>query len=150
MLGIPRPRTIGACREESRPCPWVGCRHHLLLEVRTHGNSPPGPGRETRPKSLRLNAPNLEPNKLGRKPGLSASAPAALVRMWIDDALELLSRMRYTCTFDVVRDHPDGLEEWEVGELLGVTHQGAHWELRRARLRLLMGLKKRGVTHEND
>lgn len=24
-----RPRTRGECAEHARPCPWVGCRHHL-------------------------------------------------------------------------------------------------------------------------
>jgi len=29
----PRPRTRGDCVEGVRPCPWVGCRHHLFLDV---------------------------------------------------------------------------------------------------------------------
>lgn len=29
----PRPRVRGDCVGGPRPCPWVGCRHHLLLEV---------------------------------------------------------------------------------------------------------------------
>lgn len=29
----PRPRTRGDCARGPRPCPWVGCRHHLYLEV---------------------------------------------------------------------------------------------------------------------
>lgn len=28
-----RPRTRGECESAPRPCPWVGCRHHLLTEV---------------------------------------------------------------------------------------------------------------------
>lgn len=28
-----RPRTRGECVGGARPCPWVGCRHHLYLEV---------------------------------------------------------------------------------------------------------------------
>lgn len=28
-----RPRTRGDCVDGPRPCPWVGCRHHLYLEV---------------------------------------------------------------------------------------------------------------------
>jgi hypothetical protein len=31
-----RPRTRGECGNE-RPCPWVGCRYHLYLEVRRRG-----------------------------------------------------------------------------------------------------------------
>ena len=43
--------------------------------------------------------------------------------MWIDDAVTLLMRMPYTCTFDVVRDYPDGLYPWQVAQLLGVSEQ---------------------------
>jgi hypothetical protein len=28
-----RPKTRGDCVDGPRPCPWVGCRHHLYLEV---------------------------------------------------------------------------------------------------------------------
>lgn len=28
-----RPRTRGDCKDGIRPCPWVGCRHHLYLTV---------------------------------------------------------------------------------------------------------------------
>lgn len=28
-----RPRTRGECRDRARPCPFVGCRHHLFLDV---------------------------------------------------------------------------------------------------------------------
>jgi hypothetical protein len=33
-----RPRTRGECQDGPRPCPWVGCRYHLLLDV-THAGS---------------------------------------------------------------------------------------------------------------
>lgn len=29
----PRPRIRADCEGGARPCPWVGCRHHLALEV---------------------------------------------------------------------------------------------------------------------
>lgn len=32
-----RPRTRGDCVDGERPCPWVGCRHHLALEVTPAG-----------------------------------------------------------------------------------------------------------------
>lgn len=31
-LAMPRPATRAECGD-ARPCPWVGCRHHMLLEV---------------------------------------------------------------------------------------------------------------------
>lgn len=33
-----RPRTRGECEGGPRPCPWVGCRHNLYLEVTTAGS----------------------------------------------------------------------------------------------------------------
>lgn len=29
----PRPRTRADCQDGPRPCPWVGCREHLYLQV---------------------------------------------------------------------------------------------------------------------
>jgi hypothetical protein len=48
----PRPRTRGECRDGVRPCPWVGCRHHLYLEV----NAETG--------SIKINFPDVEPEDL--------------------------------------------------------------------------------------
>lgn len=45
----PRPRTRAECKEGQRPCPWVGCKFHLYLEV-NHENG-----------SIKLNFPELEP-----------------------------------------------------------------------------------------
>lgn len=47
----PRPRTRADCCDGPRPCPFVGCRYHLYLDV-----SPIG--------SLVLNFPALEPGDL--------------------------------------------------------------------------------------
>lgn len=32
-----RPKTRADCAASVRPCPWVGCRHHLFTEVRANG-----------------------------------------------------------------------------------------------------------------
>lgn len=37
----PRPRTRAECEKGPRPCPWVGCRHHLYLDVHINENSMP-------------------------------------------------------------------------------------------------------------
>ena len=29
----PRPRCRSDCVDGPRPCPWVGCRHHLLVDI---------------------------------------------------------------------------------------------------------------------
>lgn len=33
-----RPRTRGQCKDGPRPCPWVGCKHHLYLEIARVGS----------------------------------------------------------------------------------------------------------------
>jgi len=47
----PRPRTRADCINGPRPCPWVGCRHHLGLEV-------------TRAGGIKPTFPNIEPDEL--------------------------------------------------------------------------------------
>lgn len=34
----PRPRTRGECLAAERPCPWIGCRHHLAYGVSRCGS----------------------------------------------------------------------------------------------------------------
>lgn len=46
-----RPRIRGECECVARPCPYVGCRHHLYLDVSRDG-------------TLVLNFPALEPDQL--------------------------------------------------------------------------------------
>ena len=36
-LDHPRPASRADCRRGPRPCPFVGCRHHLYLEVKPSG-----------------------------------------------------------------------------------------------------------------
>jgi hypothetical protein len=47
-----RPRTRADCSAVERPCPWVGCRYHLYLDV-----SP-------RTGAIKMNFPDLEPDEL--------------------------------------------------------------------------------------
>jgi len=53
------------------------------------------------------------------------------VRTWIDEAVELLSYMPYTCALDVVDAFPDGLSPRRVGWLLAVTEQAIDAEGRK-------------------
>lgn len=116
LLATKRPATLAECsnKEQLRPCPWAGCRHHLLLEVAKAKNS--------RPTKIRMNTSNT-PRQWGRRRGLAFSAAEAIVRAWIDDAVEMMWQMPYTCTFDVVRDYPDGLPPNLIGVVLGVSSQ---------------------------
>lgn len=49
--GESRPQTRGDCETGPRPCPWVGCKWHLCLEVTEAG-------------SIKFNHPGLEPDEL--------------------------------------------------------------------------------------
>jgi hypothetical protein len=132
MLAIPRPTTRAECLQEARPCPWASCRYHLLLEVTaTKG------GDDVRPTTLRLN--RLRSGR-GRRSGLAATAAHYVVEQWIDDAVELLHSMRYTCALDVADEYPDGITERGVGLMLGVTEKAAHADIARAKERLRAGL----------
>lgn len=55
----PRPRTRAECGEQ-RPCPWVGCRYHLALDVSDTG-------------SIKLVFPDLEPWELTHSCSLDAA-----------------------------------------------------------------------------
>ena len=48
---VERPRTRAEC-PDTRPCPWVACRHHLYLDV----NGETG--------SIKFNHPDIEPHEL--------------------------------------------------------------------------------------
>ena len=96
MLAIPRPVTRGDCLAEARPCPWVGCQYHLLLDVAKAG--PSHDRATTRAPGLVLSLPRA---RGGRRQHLRSSAAAALVETWIDDALEQLAGMVDTCALDV-------------------------------------------------
>jgi hypothetical protein len=110
----------------------VSCRHHLLLEVATSKG-----GRDVRPTSLRLNRPRAGRGRAtGRRSGLASSAAQRVVERWIDDAVEQLMGMRYTCALDVARDYPDGLTARSVGLVLGVSEKAAHADIERAKLRI--------------
>ena len=145
MLALPRPTTRADCGQEARPRPWVGCRHHLLLEIaQSHGTgstTPAGKPRDLRPTSLRMNRPNRGRAILGRRPGLESSAAHLVVRRWIDDAAEQLASMMHTCSLDVIDSYPGGLSEGSVAVLLGGTEQAINAEtrgaLRRFKARLL-------------
>lgn len=123
MLAIPRPRTRGDCLQEARPCPWVGCRQHLLLEV----------AKPTRRQDSAARAPGLilnVPTANGRRRHLPSSCAAEVVRVWIDEALELLSTMPYTCTLDRADEGPARMRE--VAKRIGTSRTQAKQERRRA------------------
>lgn len=111
-----------------RPCPWVSCRHHALIEIaqakpRKDRN---GRARDARPTSIRLNRET--PGQVGRRAGLHAQDPADVVQRWIENAVDHLEAMPESCTLDVADAHPDGLQLTEVADLLGVTNEALRQE----------------------
>lgn len=49
---VERPRTRAECKGSERPCPFVGCAHHLYLDVSPENGS------------IKLNFPDLEPDEM--------------------------------------------------------------------------------------
>lgn len=106
------------------------------------------------PTAMRLNGLGHQQRKGGRHPGLRSSAAAAIVRSWIEDAVERLSgELEYTCTFDFVRDYPDGAPPSRIAEVLGVAEQLIDRESRaaahayRAKLEALQEAEERAYEH---
>lgn len=49
---VVHPATRGECKDGPRPCPMVGCKHHLYLDVNPRNGN------------IKLNFPDLEPEQL--------------------------------------------------------------------------------------
>jgi hypothetical protein len=62
-----------------------------------------------------------------RRAALDAHTPEALVRAWMDDAVEHLARMEYTCALDVLDDNPEGIGPNRLARLLGMAKQSADY-----------------------
>lgn len=120
-----------------RPCPWVGCRHHVLIEIayakpQIAAN---GEKRDARPTSIRLNK-GVEPGvmgrrpalKIGRRPGIRGSEINAEFLAWADGAVDHLATMPQTCSLDVADANQDGAKLVEIGAMLGVTNEALRQE----------------------
>ena len=112
-----RPRTRADCAEVPRPCPYVGCRHNLALEVRGDSESIHRAGVRS----------------------LSLRASAARVEEWSDAAVLALSHMEETCSIDVSEGGPVSLDK--VGEILGISRERVRQidKFARARLKVRLG-----------
>lgn len=75
---------------------------------------------------------------------MAASAAHHLVEQWIDDAVEQLQAMRYTCALDIANEYPDGITERGVGLVLGVSGKAARADIERAGERLRARLAEIG------
>ena len=120
-----RPQTRGECAGGARPCPWVSCRYHLLIEA-----SAPRAGH----RATVLRMTRETGRRVGRPAGLAATTPGEIVERWIASAVESLALMAHTCQLDVTDENPDGLDGRRAGALIGVTRQVVDAEMGKPRV----------------
>jgi len=91
-----RPQIRGECASGPRPCPWVGCRHHLVeIRVRARG-------------AVDVAGDVLEPHATVEELDAAAERLADRLRL-----------MPATCALDVAEQQ--GLNRTDVGLVLGLT-----------------------------
>jgi hypothetical protein len=115
-----RPRTWGECLAmgwgDGSPCPWVGCRKHLLLEVRDA---------TSRGQGLQLQGQRGFHGRGG--PRVSRPSTQAELDTFADQAVEVLEGMTSTCAL-----RSRAVTNDELGASLGMTGEGARRALRSA------------------
>jgi hypothetical protein len=113
----------------------------MLLEVGPPRTSTLRKGAVHQSPGLALNVPRGK----GRRRFLPSSCAAELVRVWIDDAVELLARMPDSCSLDVAdRGESTGRE---VAHHLGRSAEGVREARREAIARLA---QQRGSGVDDD
>lgn len=93
-----RPATRGDCVDGQRPCPWVGCRYHLAVDVGQRGT---------------LFA-------IGRS-SLSLRASRSDAEWWTDGVADTVAALADTCCLDVA--DRGGITLQAVADTLGVTRE---------------------------
>jgi hypothetical protein len=83
-----------------RPCPFVSCRYHLLLDV-------------TRKGTIKLNKADV--------PSIRRHYSQTLVDLFVDEAIEHLATMADSCALDVAARGSHNNEE--LAGILGVTRE---------------------------
>ena len=103
---IERPQTRAECIDGPRPCPWISCRYHLLIDVKPSGA---------------VIANVKEPGQYGHRT-ISRHTRRPIDDQNLDDQLlERMETMSDTCALDVAER--GGASHKEVGELLGIRKQ---------------------------
>lgn len=101
-MGHWRPKTRKDCEQGARPCPFVGCKHSLVMEV--VGSSLKHVGVRDRDQESRT---------------LSQRASLQRVDSWSDALIAALGAMPETCALDVADS--DGATQQEVAEILNLS-----------------------------
>jgi hypothetical protein len=98
-----RPQTRKDCELGERPCPYVGCRHHLAVHVNGASISHSGG------------------HKRGSKTIEERIKPDTSIEGWSDDMLDVLDVMPQTCALDVA--DMGGIHLASIGRLLGLSRE---------------------------
>jgi hypothetical protein len=101
-----RPRTRADCIDGPRPCPFVGCRYHLAIDVH------PSRG------SIKTNFPRDSAEGLRER---AAARDVPLDDIVVDMLLRSLEEMPETCCLDVADRGAHTLEE--VGAMMNLTRE---------------------------
>ena len=102
------PRRRADCQNVPRPCPWVRCRHHLLLEVTEGGG-------------IALTAKQGSPGRSSTWPLHPLHPQPQVAERWCNRAVMRLEGMGETCALDVAERGPQTLHE--IATILGVTRE---------------------------
>ncbi len=106
-----RPTNRSQCIGRPRPCPWVGCKHNLMLDVRSEAGS------------LILNYPATEGYGNNRPGTISRRMSAARFDTLTDEFIEhMQERKMPSCLLDVV-DEYGAITLEDSGDLLCVTRE---------------------------
>ena len=97
-----RPQTRKDCETAPRPCPYVGCRHHLAVHVKGESISHSGP--QAKGRAL--------PGKLPK--GMSVDS-------WSNDMLDAMADMTETCALDVAHEGGHTLDD--IANLFGLSRE---------------------------
>lgn len=79
---LQRPRTRGECADGVRPCPWVGCRHHLYLD------------HDAEHDAIRYNEPDVEPWDMELSCSLDVAEAVEGVGITLEDVGTILGLTR--------------------------------------------------------
>ena len=72
-----RPQTRKSCQQVPRPCPYVGCKYNLYLDVN------PATG------TIKLNFPRLDPHEMGESCALDLAGHGGLTLLEVGEVLNL-------------------------------------------------------------
>lgn len=130
MLAALRPRTWGDCLRDGwgvdEPCPWVGCTHHLLLDVRESDKQGQG---------LRINGVR---SRGAGGPKVHRPTTEDAATLMVDEAIAALWALGASCSLRFKG------ETAEIAKVMGVSDRLVRYELKRARAEL----KEHGVDLE--